>query len=48
MGMNEAKDIGTKVELDCRKESPDYTSIEENTAKLVDLVTEAADELKKV
>lgn len=48
MGMNEAKDVAAKIELDCRKDFPDYSSVKKETTKLMSIISEAINEIKKV
>jgi len=48
MGMHEANEIATKMELDCRKEISDYSLVKKDTAKLLNIISEAINELKKV
>ncbi|MEO8085614.1 MAG: ATP-binding protein [Bacteroidota bacterium] len=48
MGMNGANEIATKIELDCRKELADYSSIKKETAMLINIISQAINEIKKV
>jgi len=48
MGMNGANEIATKIELDCRRELADYSSVKKETTMLMNIIAEAINELKKV
>ncbi|CAN5372202.1 two-component regulator propeller domain-containing protein [soil metagenome] len=48
MGMKEANEIATKIELDCRRELTDYSSIKKETTKLISIISAAINEIRKV
>ena len=48
MGMYQASEIAAKIELDCRREHTDYSSVKKETANLMNIISEAINELKIV
>jgi len=48
MGMHEANEIATKMKLDCRKEFADHAVVKNEMTKLMTIISEAIEELRRV
>ncbi len=46
--MQEANEIATKMELDCRKELTDHAVVKNEMTKLITIISEAIEELRRV